>query len=159
MGFFEGQRQRNDERIKLIAIEKLRKGEKLESALIVTSKMNLLYLVLGLFPANLYLELTGRGSLGPVFIGLSIAVWFGVFVRQHFLVLTDQRVLAMRLARFSTKKIDDVSGCERSEVQGAGYTKKVINGLLTLKCGDKEQTFEVARVYDERAKDLVRELS
>ncbi|MGI8406927.1 MAG: hypothetical protein ACR2L3_00220 [Actinomycetota bacterium] len=159
MGFFDKQRAANDERIRALANEKLRSGETLKVALLANTDHSMFKLALAVLPGAFLLELSGRGSLSPLLIGGSMAVWFGFVVRQHFLVLTDQRFLSMRLRRFSTKKIDEVAGCELEEASGATLKKRLLSGVLSLKCGTVTQSYQVARIYDDRARDLVSQLS
>lgn len=72
-----------------------------------------------MFPGLFLLEYTGRGDYSSWIVGLSVGIWIGIVTRPYILVLTDQRFLALRLKRLSSKNVDDVSGCELDELVGA----------------------------------------
>jgi len=153
VGLFARQRAKHDERIKGAASDKLRPGETIVFQLGATSLVSWFRFFLAVFPGAFLLEYTGRGYSSWM-VGLAVGIWIGFVTRQYMLVLTDQRFLALRLRRMSSTKVDDVSGCESSEVMGIEFDKGVLNGKLTVRCGSTEHRFGIARVYEERAKQI-----
>ncbi len=149
---FERQRERADQRIRVLATPRLQPGETIRSSFNALTRVRWFVLALPLFPILFWMESTGR-DFGPWVAG----AWFGlvylVYVRFFYVVATDRRTLLLRLRRMSSKAVTD-----EWEVRGTPvYRDGIVSGFLTIDAGGNRLTLQVPAAFKERARELARE--
>ncbi len=86
-------------------------------------------------------------------------LYFGVFIRQYFVALTTTKLLVVKYAPLSTKRLDERLVLDRSEVTRATIRQVVLNSILEIESPRARFRLLVGRVFAPRGEELVRRLS
>lgn len=149
---YERQRAKADQRIRDAAAPRLEPGETVRTGFTALSRIVWLWLALPIFPVVFWLEYTGRGGPTPLVLGAWIGLVYMFVVRTHFVVLTDRRLLVLRLRRLSSKVVSD-----EWEARGErSYRDGFLSGFLTLDVGHK-LSLQIPAAFKDRARSVAAE--
>ena len=110
-----------------------------------------------ILPVFFYFEFE-RGVSPPAWvIGAAVGGLIMIFLRNHFVVLTDRRVLVLHLGWMSQRRVASETSVPRSEASTT-FDEKMLNARMRLRTGSEKHDLVVARAYWPEAETLWREL-
>lgn len=157
MGFFDRQKEKTQRWIREGYEGRLEPGEEVIAAFTAITRIPWWPYFL-LLPLFFYFEFE-RGISPPAWvIGAAVGGLIMIFLRNHYVVLTDRRVLVLHLAWMSQRRVGGETAVPRSQAS-ASFAQKMINARFRLQTGATKHDLVVARNYWPEAETLVRELA
>jgi hypothetical protein len=132
-------------------------GEQVVSGFLATSRIPW-WPFLILFPVLLYLELEQGIERPWWFTGVAVGGIILIFLRYHFVVLTDRRLLVLHLGWMSQRRVAREEAVPR-EQGAAELGNRMLNARLRVRAGSAKHDLVVARPYWPEAERLVKELA
>jgi hypothetical protein len=157
MGFLDRQKEKNDRWIRDAYEGRTEPGEQVVTSFRAITRIPWWPWLL-LFPVFFYFEFELGISAPPWVTGAAAGAIIAIFLRNHFVVLTDRRVLVLDLAWMSQKRVARETVAPRSDAS-AEFGGKFLNVRLKLRTGSARHDLVVARSYMAEANRLVTELS
>lgn len=153
---FERQRAKADERARAALATRLRPGETIRTSVLATTRLRIIPLVISLSLISGAGRLAGLGEWSTFLSGAFLIAFVGLFVRNHYVVLTDQRLLVLRCRPFSSKVASD-EGEARRGPETPSYRAGVLAAFVTLDLDRGPVTLQVQWAFADRARALVKE--
>lgn len=154
MGFMEQRVAKTNERILAAGRDHLESGEEVQVTLVGTTRLPWLPLLAPIFVIGAVLEFSGRESLSPWATGAYVGI-VAIFVMRFFYVLlTDRRLLVLKLRPLSSRKVDEATSAPPDAVV-AEVEEKMINLRFQLRGPDLDEDLQVGRVFSSAAKLIV----
>lgn len=157
MGFMEQRVAKTNERIMAAARDHLGSDEEVEAALVGTTRLPWLLLLVPIFVIGALLEFTGRGHLSAWATGAYVGI-VAVFVMRFFYVLlTNRRLLVLKLRPLSNRKVDKAISAPPGAV-AAEVERKMINLRLRLRGPGLDEDLQVARLFATTAEEIAQRM-
>lgn len=156
MGLLDRQKAKTDRSIQEACADRLEPGEQVATAFVAMNRIPWWPLLL-LLPVAVYLEVEKGFERPWWFTGVVVGGLLAIFLRYHFVVLTDRRLLVLHLRWMSQKTVASETAVGRGEAT-AELGRRMINLKLRLKAGASRNDLLVARQYWPEAEKLVTEL-
>lgn len=157
MGFLDRQKEKTGRWIRGGYEGRLEPGEEVVAAFTAMTRIPWWPYFL-LLPLFLYFELERGISPPPWVIGAAVGGLIMIFLRNHFVVLTDRRLLVLHLSWMSQRRVAGETAAPRSQAS-ASFDRKLINARVRLQTGTTKHDLVVARPYWPEAQTLARELA
>lgn len=156
MGLFD-QKEKTSRWLKEAMDGRVEPGERVVAGLLATSRIPW-WPFLILFPVLLYLELEQGIERPWWFTGVAVAGIILIFLRYHFVVLTDRRLLVLHLGWMSQRRVVREEAVPRDQ-GSAEFGKRILNVRMVVRAGSAKHDLVVARTYWPEAETIVRELA
>jgi hypothetical protein len=153
---FERQRAKADERVRTALVARLRPGETIRTSVLAATRLRIVPLVVSLSLVSGAGRLAGLGDWSTLVTGAFLIAFVGLFVRNHYVVLTDQRLLVLRCRPLSSKVVSDEWEARRGP-ETPSYRAGVLGAFVTLDLERGPITLQVQWAFADRARALVKE--
>ena len=157
MGFLDRQKEKTALWIREAYESRVEPGEEVVAAFAAMTRIPWWPYLL-LLPLFFYFEFERQTAPPAWVVGAAVGGLIAIFLRNHYVVLTDRRLLVLHLAWLSQRRVASETSVPRSEAS-ASFAQKLINARLRLRTGPTKHDLLVARTYWDDAQLLVRELT
>lgn len=153
---FERQRAKADERARAALATRLRPEETIRTSVLAMTRMRILPLAILFSVPSGAGRLAGFGEWTSFLSVACIVVFFSLFIRTHYIVLTDQRLLVLRCRPASSKVVTDEWEARRGP-ETPSYRAGALVAYVTLDLPRGPVTLMVQWAFADRARALVKE--
>jgi hypothetical protein len=162
VGIYSWLRTRTDKKIEALARPLLREGEAVELGVMARTRPDVRFFLAFAAISGaivLVMRVGWLPRLGSVAVPIAITLSVAWFIRTYYLVATADRLVVLRISRWTQRNVDAHYAVDLTDVRAALTHGRWDGTVLTVTPRPFGERLQIGPSFRERARDLVRRLS